>query len=261
MGGYGLNNLKYDLMSGNFYTVYQPIVSSSNIEIIYSEVLTRLKGNSKIRIDRIIKLAEENGLIQDLYDLITNKVGQFLYYYPIQRYGVERLSINVSPYQLIGDAFTMYGKLTTNFYKWRVHPRQIALEITESKEIGNRAEVSKLIKMLRRDGFLIMLDDFGSECSNFNALIDFEFDLLKMDKHIIDKLDSNNNMRKVMYNINALKSSGYEILIEGIDRDNFELAGKLKCDYYQGFLFSKPLMTSDYLRLIRSRNRNRFAYC
>ncbi len=255
MRKYTLNLLKDDIRNGNFYAVYQPIVSKDNLQIVYSEVLTRLKGNYKVCIQDVIELAERNGLIQEIYNLITNKVGQFLYFYENQLYDVERLTINVSPYQLTGSAFQMYRKLTYYLFKWHVKPSRIAFEITESKEIRNVDEVNKLIYMLRQSGFLIMLDDYGSAYSNLNSLIDFEFDLVKIDKHLIDRLSVGNNFNKVMFNINALKNSGYKILIEGIDKDNFTLASKIPCDYYQGFIYSKPLMTTDYLRTIRTRCR------
>lgn len=57
----------------------------------------------------------------------------------------------------------------------------IHIEVTESTYMEEPEKMMATIKELQADGFVILLDDFGSGYSSLNALKDIPVDILKID--------------------------------------------------------------------------------
>ena len=114
-------------------------------------------------------------------------------------------------------------------------------------------KVREVVQTLRKNGFTLLMDDFGSGYSSLNMLHDLNIDILKMDAHFL-KLEEENVERgihileSIVY---MAKSMGLPIIVEGVEsQGQKEYLQNLGCQYVQGFYFYRPLRVSDFEELI-----------
>jgi len=101
---------------------------------------------------------------------------------------------------------------------------------------------------LRRAGFIVSIDDFGTEYANLALLSSVEFDVLKLDKTLVDDLAGNHRARTVVESIvDICKKMGIQVVAEGIETEE-QLSVLRDCgvELAQGFLFSRPIPIEEY---------------
>lgn len=116
----------------------------------------------------------------------------------------------------------------------------LVLEICES-DIGNDMVIKRL-EFLKKHGFVIAMDDFGSGHSNLLRLTLADFDIIKLDlnllRHVPTDLWASSFYREV---VDLCASKGCVVVAEGVETqiqsDFVRWAG---IDLIQGFLYSKP---------------------
>ena len=119
---------------------------------------------------------------------------------------------------------------------------KIIIEITESENINDLKEVSKIFVRFKELGVKIAIDDFGTGYSNFSYLTQFEFDFIKIDGSLIKNIDTDKNSYIVVETIvNFAKKLKKEVIAEFIDKDEIQkIIENLDIEYSQGYLFSEP---------------------
>lgn len=123
----------------------------------------------------------------------------------------------------------------------------ITLEITETESVEDYGMLRENLHILKKAGYEIALDDFGSGFFNILHLIELQPDYIKIDGQIIRKIDTD----PISYTaVKAIKGWTKEINIKTIAEfvSNKEIYYKLKeigIDYGQGFYFKEPLHPSD----------------
>ena len=105
-------------------------------------------------------------------------------------------------------------------------------------------------------GVNLAIDDFGTGYSSFAYLQRYQLDVLKIDKSFVDDVADNSESQAIVTAIISMAHIlGLKALAEGVEQqaqlDYLSLQG---CDYYQGYLCSKPLPADDFEQLIRSQN-------
>jgi len=228
---------------------YQPIMSK-NGEITRFEALSRMQ----IEPDKIIQpvvfipLAEAKGLIEIVDYRAAEQAFKFI------RKCTDEL--NFSPYISINASVITFNykyaqKLMELKEKYKVKPLYITVEITESVLINNYKYANQIMDQLRNEGFLIALDDFGTGFSSLSYLKNMNFDIFKLDKSLIDDV-SKKNIDVVDYMVKLGELFNMKVVIEGIEEQSqMELLSNTGCDYYQGYLISKPICENDTYEMIK----------
>ena len=136
--------------------------------------------------------------------------------------------------------------------KYDVEPEYVHLELTESAYSDNTREIIDTVDELRRLGFLIEMDDFGSGYSSLNMFSQMNIDYLKLDmKFIQNELSSPAGATIISFIIDLAHKLDLKVVAEGVE--SYEHVKKLRnmnCDYGQGYFYSRPLKVSDYESLI-----------
>ena len=118
--------------------------------------------------------------------------------------------------------------------------KSVQIEITE--DAAAYKESLKQIELLKQEGFVILMDDFGSGYSSLQALSLKDFDNIKIDKSLIDGIgneEGNVRLKHILLMINAL---GLKITAEGVEnKEQLEFLKSTACDEIQGFYFQKPM--------------------
>ena len=124
----------------------------------------------------------------------------------------------------------------------------LKLEVTESAYTGNAEQVIGVVESLRRKGYVVEMDDFGSGYSSLNMLSDMPVDVLKMDRAFIRRIgDDEKDTDLVALILGIAKSLKIPVVAEGVEtKEQLELLRKLGCPMVQGFYFSRPLPPTEF---------------
>jgi diguanylate cyclase (GGDEF)-like protein len=244
------------LNRGDFVVYYQPKYELSSDNIIGAEALVRWKHKEKgiISPGLFIPLFEKNGFIVKLDFYVYEEVLKMLRSRIMNHEPVVPISMNVSRCHLGDNDFVR--NLEELVDKYQVPKEYIEMEITESIFSQEDTSAISLLYELKRHGFTISMDDFGSGYSSLNLLRKLPIDTLKIDKVFIDNSENSHRSEVIVEEIISMASKIHvKTICEGVEtqkqRDFLKNAG---CDMVQGFFYSKPLPCSDFETLLNSSN-------
>lgn len=126
---------------------------------------------------------------------------------------------------------------------YNLEPSYIRIEITESAYMDNSELLLSTIIKLRSNGFVVLMDDFGSGYSSFNALKDIPVDILKIDMDFMSDIDSSRKGANILKSIiNMATLINIDTVAEGVETlAQLNFLKDIGCDKIQGYYFSKPL--------------------
>lgn len=98
----------------------------------------------------------------------------------------------------------------------------------------------------------ILLDDFGSGYSSFESILDFDFDIIKLDMNLVQKIGVSLKAEYIIgYVIEMAHSMCIRTTAEGVETlEQLEFLKSKKCDHIQGYYYSKPLPADEFERLL-----------
>ncbi|MFA9200615.1 MAG: EAL domain-containing protein, partial [Cypionkella sp.] len=163
-----------------------------------------------------------------------------------------RLSLNVTPNDLAASGLA--GEFAALIEASGFDPRRLTLEITEQALIGNLEAAGAALGQLKAAGVRVALDDFGGGFCNFRYLKLLPLDALKLDRSMIDGIDSDPRDREVLRAIVALaRALGLSVVAEGVETTaQRAIVAAEGCAFYQGFLGAPPLSPRDFLDRLRA---------
>ena len=122
------------------------------------------------------------------------------------------------------------------------------MEITESEQIQQKEEAQLIqnIVAVRNMGAKVMLDDFGMGFSSFRDLQEYPMDGLKLDKSLVDNMDTERGRIILEGLIETGHQLGLTVLAEGVENDQqVKALRQLHCDVFQGFRFAFPIPAAE----------------
>jgi diguanylate cyclase (GGDEF)-like protein len=240
------------LEDNNLYFVLQPQYDTKLKRLRGFETLARLKdeNGNQISPSLFIPVAEKTGLITCIDNWIIRNT--MIFFRKILENTNEKLllSANISVLHLLNKGFLDEIKLMLE--ETGFPPNQLEIEITESVFISSISKAVEVLKELKKIGVRIALDDFGTGYSSLSYLTKLPIDILKIDKSFIDELlvsDSGRNYVAAIISIGHIMN--FSVLSEGVEiQDQLDILVNLGSDYIQGYVWGKPMTTSDALKLI-----------
>ncbi len=248
-----IGELRKALSNGEFSLVFQPIVSLSSGSITKAEALLRWNNQRRGMVSPVefIPLAEETGIIHEIGDWVFMEAAQWAKRWQAYRKNFQ-ISINVSPVQLMAQSAC---------HSWPTHLEEIGLsgehivvEITEGVLLNASESVADKLMHFRDAGIHVAIDDFGTGYSALAYLKKFDIDYLKIDKSFISEIDESQDDFALSRAIVAMAHSlAMEVIAEGVETETQkEILPEIRCDYAQGYLFSRPLPPSEFEKLLES---------
>jgi EAL domain-containing protein (putative c-di-GMP-specific phosphodiesterase class I) len=136
-------------------------------------------------------------------------------------------------------------------------PELLVLELTESSIMSASQLIEQTIQDIAAMRIGISLDDFGTGYSSLSHLKRFTISTLKIDRSFVEDMTLSTNNNLVVKSILALSHIlKLDVIAEGIEtEEQLQLLLKNKCQYGQGFYFSKPI-TDDEMGLLLHRERD-----
>lgn len=229
-----------------FEIYFQPVYSLSKGKMVSAEALVRWNHPTKgfVSPGLFIPLFERNGFITKLDFYVWDKVcrqikeweSRFDYNVPI--------SINISRIDMYNPGMVNY--IISLIDKYEISPEFLKLEVTESAYTENPDKLIEIIKYLQNEGFLVLMDDFGSGYSSLNMLKDLPVDVLKIDLKFLFDLSNNHRAANILTSIVRMaKWLKMAVIVEGVEFENqLEFLRSIGCDEIQGYYFDRPLSKS-----------------
>jgi len=188
-----------------------------------------------------IQVAEDIGLIVPLGKLVIKQICQDIAMWQSKNVSRYNVAINLSPLQLEDPQLLPYLKECIHHYQ--LLPAYIEFEITESALAKNDKHIKKALSELKKMGFTISVDDFGTGESSLGRLKEYEIDTIKIDKLFIADIVSNEKSRSLLISIVQMSEIlDLNIVVEGVeDLDQSIVLQEIYGGIVQGFLYSRAI--------------------
>ncbi|WAJ69173.1 putative bifunctional diguanylate cyclase/phosphodiesterase [Catenovulum adriaticum] len=231
----------------------QPILNLKTLKIEKAEVLVRWNRPDEgiVMPSEFIAIAEKTGLIVPLGKWVFNKAAEYLK--QLERSDIQiKLSINLSPMQVMDSSFFEFIKSTIE--RQQVDPTLLELEVTESSLINDYNEVFNLLNSARGLGLSVSVDDFGTGYSSLAYLKRLPIDILKIDRSFVQDIATDANDKAIVMAVIAMAHQlKLKVIAEGVEtQEQQRFLVDNECDSAQGYLFSRPILFADFVKLISS---------
>ncbi len=231
-----MKTVKIALENCNIVSYFQPIINNKTKEVEKYESLVRL-------------INEKGEILSPFYFLSISKKGN--YYNEITKRVLEnsfkilhtintKLSINISAQDIEKDETRHYILTLLEQYSNDAH--RIIFELLEDENIKDFNIIKDFISTVKAKGVQIAIDDFGAGYSNFQRILEFEPNILKIDGSLVKNIEHDMFSRNIIETIVLFaQKQNIETIAEYVENESiFNILNEIGVDYSQGFYFGKP---------------------
>lgn len=253
-----ISSMDSALKNREFVAFYQPKYDSVTREIVGAEALVRWRrpDGSMIMPDAFIGLFERNGQIIKLdhymFETICAKQKQLIE----QGAAALPIAVNFSKAHLYDRGFAECLSETAD--KAGIPKSLLEIEFTETAVTDETENALCSIRELKRAGFVLAMDDFGSGYSSLNTLKDLPFDVLKLDRGFLQmSSESGDRGRKIICGVIGMsKELSFKTVAEGVEtEEQYDFLRDCGCDVIQGYYFSRPVDDDTYTAMLMEQSR------
>lgn len=243
------DELQKDIENGHFVVYLQPQIHLKTGEIGGAEALVRRvdsKGNI-IFPNSFISRYENEEIIRYVDFYVLQQVCKVIKSWEETGKKSVGVAVNFSRVTMMEDGVA--EKMKTICKNQGISPERITIEVTESIGTLERDILRNLLEDIQKAGFRISLDDFGSRYSDLALLSLANFDELKLDKSLIDRLESGGKSRIIAEYVlrMCMELNDTHSVAEGIETvSQKEILKSFGCELGQGFLFDKALTVQEF---------------
>ncbi|MCR5484948.1 MAG: bifunctional diguanylate cyclase/phosphodiesterase [Clostridiales bacterium] len=245
-----INDLSHTINNNEFIVRYQPKfdITVDPPRLKSAEALVRWVHPElgMIPPNDFIPLFERNGQIGQIDQYVWGEVARQIAQWR-EEYGVTiPISVNLSRIDVFDQ--TLDQTLDSIIKKNGLDASSLQLEVTESAYLENTQQFIGVIDSLRKKGFHIEMDDFGSGYSSPGQLSSLSIDVLKMNRALIKHFEySKKDMQFVKQILEIAKSLGISVIAGGVEtQEQLQLLKEYGCEMAQGYFLSPPLPPEDF---------------
>ena len=242
--------LKEDLIKSvqnefkGFSLFFQPLVEPVTERINGAETL--LRWNGEVIQDsypaEFIDILEETGYIRQVglwvmeQTFLQKKAWE-------EKYGNLQLSFNVSYQQFMDQDFA--AKVIKKANEIGVDKESVIIELTESCQVKDPESLANVFEELKKEGFKLALDDFGTAYSTMEMLRKLPIDYIKIDHSFVRELADEGHEDDYIIVDELVRLSNrlhHGAIIEGVENQSVvERLKDVNASLLQGYHYSKPV--------------------
>jgi predicted signal transduction protein with EAL and GGDEF domain len=221
---------------------YQPIVRVTDGRVTSLEALLRWDHRDRglIPPSVLIPLAEQSGDIMEIGRWVLEHACNARHRWDVQSNDeLFHVAVNISAHQLMASGF--FAMVESTLGLTDTDPKDICLEITEAAFVQDGDRALSVLSQLKELGILVALDGF--EYSSLNYLMEFPFDVVKIDETFIANIiESKASLAIVAKTIELAHLLDLVVVCEGVETaaQNRKVTD-LAADSSQGFYLSRPI--------------------
>jgi EAL domain-containing protein (putative c-di-GMP-specific phosphodiesterase class I) len=242
-----------------FVLYYQPQIEIDTNKIVGAEALIRWISPDLgfVSPDEMLPVIEKDGYFPMLSNFVIEAAIQFLARY-------------TELFEATGESFVLAINLTADdisngqtidsiaqvLQHHKVNPGMLEVELTENNAVKSFLATEINLQRLHSMGIHIAMDDFGTGFSSLSYLLELSMDKIKIDRAFIKDYPNPESVNIIKAIIGMAQNIRMSVLVEGVETEEQLLFLKsLRCNEYQGFLYSKPVSELDFIKLYRNQER------
>ena len=241
------------LENGAFRLYLQPKVDMVSGDVAGAEALIRWidPEYGMIPPDKFIPLLERDGSVYMLDRFIWEEACRVVSERRALGMREFPISVNVARSDLYRK--DIHGVLAGLVEKYGLKPGDIHLEIIERAYVNDHGTMFDVIHELRKNGFVIEMDDFGTGESSLSMLADMPFDIIKLDRHfLVSAIENKRQAEIVRLIINLAHTLDMNIIAEGVEtQDQADFLTDMGCRLAQGYFYGRPEDSAEFMKKYR----------
>lgn len=242
-------DLLQDLEEGNFIICLIPKMDVSSLKVIGAEAVVRYQHRDLgvLNPAKYLSLLEQTRLSHHLDMYVFEQVCLIINRWTQKGYPLIPISVNFAPSTLCQA--DLEEQLETLTKKHQVPCEYLEIEVSESYEVMNQDMFMEMAGKIRRANIRVTLDHFGSRDSGIAVLGNMEFDALKLDESITERIVSSSRVRTMAEAIIRVGHQlGGTVMAAGVEtQDQLNVLSELGCDCAQGSLFNKAITEDSFV--------------
>lgn len=196
--------------------------------------------------NKFVPMLEKENLIRYIDFFVFEEVNKLIKRWEEEGRQVFVISLNFSRATLLEP--DVIDNMERIHEKYQIRKDLIEIEITETLGDMEKATIESIGGKIVKSGYRLSLDDFGASFSNLSILNTMQFDVLKLDKSIINNIVSADKSRIIIKKVLELCDDlMIESIAEGVEsEEQLEVLKAMGCMQAQGYLFNKPIPVKDF---------------
>lgn len=239
---------EYALENNTIELYLQPKFTIDTQKLIGAEALSRIidmNGNI-ISPGIYISVLEKSGLITELdrrmIYLLIEKMKKW------KESDIELMTVSIN---LSRVDFTVPGfieEIDMAIENAGLPKKVFEFELTETVFCENIDGIIEKINAMRKKGYKISMDDFGTGYNSLHILGIVPIDIIKFDRgFVLNSLSTDKGFLIMSSLINTFNRTDFEIVCEGVEtREEEQMVSKTGCNIIQGYLHDKPLPINEF---------------
>lgn len=256
------NGLRHAIDYNELIVHFQPQVNLQTNKMTSMEALIRWRHPDRGMIppNEFISIAEESGLIIDIGNWVLREACKKAQDIFLHESSPIKVCVNLSASQFQDKLLVETVKRT--LHDTGLHPDYLELEITESMLMDNVDDALIILHDLKKIGISLSIDDFGTGYSSLSYLKRLPIDIVKVDQTFVHDIPHDlNDMEITSAVISMAHNLQLKVVAEGVEtEDQLDFLTIAKCDYAQGYFFSKPVSADAITNVIRTHNNGNSRY-
>ena len=256
------NNLS--ICHSNDFSIKHQIEAKRNLDVIkmvkialdnykvvsYFQPIINNKTKEIEKYESLVRIIDEQGNVLSPYQFLSiskkgayyNKITQRVLdnSFKMLKNTTTMLSINLSTLDI--EKIETREYIFTLLAEYKEDRNRLTFELLEDENAKDFESVKKFITDVKKLGVSIAIDDFGAGYSNFERLLEFAPDILKIDGGLIRNVIDDKYSRNVVETIVTFaKKQNILIIAEYVENEAiFDYLNNLGVEYSQGYYFGKP---------------------
>lgn len=245
-----INDMRQAMEQEQFIIYFQPKFDLSTDADFGAEALVRWNHPQAglIPPGKFIPVFEKIGFIVRLDYYVAEHVCRIIGKWYGDEKAINPVTINLSRMTLLEPELVCVLLNLTE--KYHIPVSLLNLEITESAYASDPEQIMAAVCVLRRAGFVTMMDDFGSGYSSLNMLKDIDVDVLKVDMNFLSGGIAAEKGEIILTSVIQMAAKlGIPVIVEGVEtQEQRDFLGTIGCNYVQGYYYAKPMPQEEYER-------------
>ena len=251
------SNMQQALDSNRFEMVLQPKVDLDTNLVVSAEALVRwkLENGTYLPPSSFVGIFEKNRFCSKLdFYMLRKAVQQIRKWIDM---GIQPVNISVNQSKIAFYHENYISELKSLLKEYDVSASYITLEVLESTIIEDFKLFNQILSEVKKLGFSVSLDDFGSGYSSLNVLSKLDIDELKIDRiflHTDSELENKKTKLILEAIINIAKKSNIRVVVEGVESiEDDRFIRCIDANVGQGYYYSRPLAIDVFNDLIHEK--------
>lgn len=253
-----IKNVK-DTALKNTKTIHMIQTAINNNKVVsYFQAITNNKTMEIEKYESLIRIIDENGKVLSPY-FFLEVAKESGYYSKLTNIVLENsfnalikldteVSINLSALDI--ENLNIRNKILSLLKQYKKHTHRVVFELLEDEQVKDFNVVKEFITLVKSFGVKIAIDDFGAGVSNFERLLDYQPDVLKIDACLIKHIDQDKYSKDVVETIQIFAwKQDIKTVAEFVETPEILKTVKdIGINYTQGYLLGKPMRLEEILK-------------